>query len=503
MKKIMLLFVFIFAAAVSTACIVNAENEYLVTDSFEEITELPAGFSVNNALAEIAQYSAELPAIESAVKVSGASDSYTTLTLSFAPVAVSGESGTENCFIVTEFDILTENLSKTTANITLRFADTDVATNTSKNMKSLQITHGNKLKIENGDNLADFESISKWNRLRFVMRITDEKGNFVREITQIYINGLPVLTNAIAFETQGQEYDTFRISLSKKTGDFGFWIDNFKVEKHYTENYKNIPDSYALFCEINKSAQFLASDEGNCLYTTVEAENYEAAIKAAATTMRTAGVSANSLYFTEASLRYIRNMHLFQYAGMNVLGKDGIRRNNPQPGALLESVIFEKKHGDKIKGDMKLAVFSSDGMLQTVESIPVELGEETGFVEIETGFTFDDEISSKDIKLFFWGRELVPLTKSYVYDVCTPLSFSFNEKQIHSGVMPVLLTSGDAYVPAKLLINQMGMELQKSDGTYKAVREDGNSVEFTTTSDICIINGTEKRLQNTPYLLLI
>jgi hypothetical protein len=102
----------------------------------------------------------------------------------------------------------------------------------------------------NGEQLANTRSITEWTRYKIVMQLTDEEGNAVNKIVGVYANGENAMVNpenTYDFNESNAKYKSFAIQLSKKSGDYSLWIDNFSIRKYNSDTGESpVPEKIAL-----------------------------------------------------------------------------------------------------------------------------------------------------------------------------------------------------------------------------------------------------------------
>lgn len=167
----------------------------------------------------------------------------------------------ENCFVETEFDLLSENAVSVGGTFSILLTGKNGAADFSKNRGLLQLYFNDNAqytldtsvkgikaeycnKDESGNFSSTFKTLSpefvdgKWYRIKIVKQITNENKLRASRIVSVSINGETVLEN-VSYKTPWnsiKNYDTIRFYIYGKNGKgVNLFVDNLKITRYNNE----------------------------------------------------------------------------------------------------------------------------------------------------------------------------------------------------------------------------------------------------------------------------
>ncbi len=189
----------------------------------------------------------------------------------------------ENCFVETEFDLLSENAVSVGGAFSVLLTGKKGADNFSKNRGLLQLYFNDNsnligdpsvkgikaeycYKDENGDFQGGFKNVSsecvdkKWYRIKIVKQITNENKKRALRIVSVSIDGETVLED-VYYKTLGntiKNYDTIRFYIDGKNGkSVNLFVDNLKITRY--NNAVNAPvDKSGIVSAIRNADRFIS-----------------------------------------------------------------------------------------------------------------------------------------------------------------------------------------------------------------------------------------------------
>jgi len=226
----MLLVISIVISLFPASIIIADSNDFVVVTSFNfnDSKDLPSSFVDAIGTASIDTLSFENDLLhKNALRLNGSSTGYAKITANFDQIEPVGN----NLYVETEFDLIAQGMYAAGAHITINMAN---------KVKTLYLrcSQAGGLFIgenANGEQLANTKPVTEWTRYKIVMQLTDNNGSVVNKIVGVYANGENTMLNPEAsydFLEPYAKYKSISLQLSKKTGDFALWIDNFSIRQY-------------------------------------------------------------------------------------------------------------------------------------------------------------------------------------------------------------------------------------------------------------------------------
>jgi len=454
-------------------------NETLLNENFESGSIIPDSITEPNGLMDIVEGYSSDPLINNVLRLNGSSDAFGTLSVTFDKLRIT-EDVDKNYSIVTEFDILADNLKSVGGNVTFRFTDSIYGINILNLF--FEIGSGKVYNSDNntGDVIAQFNKFDSWTRVRFVMDITDSDGNYINCISKIFINGKNILETPLPFAKKGQKYySSFKIGISKKSTDkiYGLFIDNINV----AANNNGMPvDKYGLAQAIRTADKALADSS----YTEGEIKKIQEQKEIAVNAYYSSIINQKIVDSIASNLLYLMNVNSLEITGLEVIKPDGYVVNYIT-GGTLQGVHMNKRR--LITQDLKLiaAVYDSEASLLNV-SIAVIDKDQTEQFYVPLNLSLPEKIRSGKLKMMIWDDNLRPLSQTFDSTSLQDKSFTVtcNNFECVMSVMPVIKSDGKLYVPGKFTANLFGVDCIQDNGVFTATSDYGDSIIFNSVNAV-------------------
>ncbi|MBP3360734.1 MAG: right-handed parallel beta-helix repeat-containing protein [Clostridia bacterium] len=192
----------------------------------------------------------------------------------------------------------------------------------------------------------------------------------------------------------------------------------------------------------------------------------------------------------------------FSVGDIVVMRADGTKTHSFEEGALSE-VMLTKKNLPAASGRFITAVFDDDILLSAcLTDVDFSAGEQA--VTVDTALPLGQNIRSQTVKAFLWDNNMSPMMNCFAYNASSD-TWQYGWSAVYNGQaaefdVPPSVSGTVVYLPAKNIINKMGMALEEYNGVYTAEREDGRKLEFSLGSCTAMADGTETELDGAPYL---
>jgi len=419
-----------------------------------------------------------------------------------------------DCYAETEFDIYFKQLCHMNAKCQLSLTSDVIAQSEATGIAMLTFdgeTGAMILRALGEENsavtLSSLED-KKWYRIKIVAQITDENCDAVKKISQVYINGSETLSAPVGFSSlSSHKIPYFNLIKLSGVSDFtgvNCYLDNIKVSRfNGSENLSENTDmllSGIREAEERLKAMHKYSDTDkyrelerkiNNAKLTYEQENLltdSAAL--CAEKLKNATVESYMLEETIESIQPVfedengKTQHFLK-------GADSIK-----------NVILKNSLPFKKDGKLYAAVYEQGGGLVSAAAQEFSVGAK-GTAEIPLDFSIKDYTEDKDIKLFFWDKNLASLGNQRILKGLTEQkekwSIEIDGLRVETDVQPRLTYSGELMVPAENICRILGIDFSEYDDFSAAERSDGKRVEMVNNSNCILIDGEEFLLSEEIY----
>ncbi len=193
-----------------------------------------------------------------------------------------------------------------------------------------------------------------------------------------------------------------------------------------------------------------------------------------------------------------RETQNFYYTAISVGDGSGERYSYAFDGGTLESVTVGT-NGGSFSGKLFACVYGEDGRLERAACGNAELALNSAPVEVPLNLELGDGIDSKRLSFFLWNNSMSPAIARFDRLKSKDRSVSFEGETVTFDA-PMQLFGKEIYVPAKNVLNLMGIELERQGDHCSAKRDDGKSIEFSIGSLSAAANGVSFEMTKAPYL---
>lgn len=417
------------------------------------------------------------------LKLSGTKSGYAQLTAAFGEIKAEGA----DKYAEISFDLYTSGLRNAGSNITIRV---------NSKIKTLFLSGGGNMYIgENsaGTKLASTAKLDSgdWVNYKLVFQLTDSVGSKTGKIIGVYENGVNVMEDIeCPFDTSDTMLKSISIQLSKKEGDYWLGLDNFMVASYTSaEGVSPVPDKAEL---VRASKQVEAAMLDAEQYTEGEIAELEKLQKYALELFYRDSVTRAEIREVREAMEFVLARNAVAFTGISVRKEDGTSVGFIT-GGILEKVIVEKRRDIQSKLSVIAAVYDKNGVLEQCGIGILDTSTDFGdheTAEIPFSLRFSENIRKKKVKLFLWdggGRPIFGgfdsgLTHGQEYEL------TVNGTKPTMAVKPFIGENGELYLPAKQIINLLGMSCEERNGIYTAKSDYGTVLTFSETEGSC--NGT-------------
>lgn len=374
-----------------------------------------------------------------------------------------------------EFDFMTKNIAGTTASLKVSgFYYNIIFDGTSGNVL---------LEAENGQRFNIYGiSESKWNRINLISQTSGEIKNIC-----VYIDGECRLNETIA-----EAKESFEVLNIEKINfeNSGFFMDNVTVRKGSVDNEIKSVSVSETVAAMRNAEKWLEKyhDEKEC----EEYINLKSAYENAAEN------DADASVINDCIEKLIHKEDYFEVNYLSLTGKNGERESYFKDAVAVEGVSLVKNTKTAAELKLSIAMYDNNGVLKLAKQKEIFFDEGRDIVTVPIPVNIPEEVS--ETKVYMWSDDMVPYMQGYSTNMPETSDGSWtvylNETEVRSDAEPVLYNDGDIMLLSANLVNWFGASLEKHGNTYRAERDDGRFISFTSGTSEININGETERLDS-------
>ena len=375
------------------------------------------------------------------------------------------------------FDLYTHGVKKAQSAITLQIT---------QDVGKFYMANGGGLYIgedASGTKLADTAAFDdeEWKNYRLVFHLTDENGTAVNQLIGVYEDGVNVMGETYSF--QGASLQGFSLQLSPKTVEHEYYLgfDNLSVSTYHSKDGNSQVPERAALMYLSKQVDAAIRAENN-RYTEVELEMMKTHQQTALTLFYQDVVTVQQVETLVNELKFMLRKSAVAISGIRVKKTDG-NSVSYITGGTLERLTLTKY--DEISEPIVVttAVYDKSGVLEACDITRVDTASafQNGIeTEISVSVPLSEDIRQKQVRFLLWDMDYRPCSSGF--NLCETNGQEY--KMVWNGVTtaldvgPTIGKDGHIYLPAKQMVNLLGMACDEKGGVYTAESDFGAKVSF-------------------------